>query len=49
MQRHGQLDDAEAGPEMAAGDGDGADGFLPEFVGELLEVGRRKAAQILRR
>jgi hypothetical protein len=38
MQRHRQLDDAEAGAEMAAGDRDDVDGLLPQFVGDLTEL-----------
>ena len=37
MQGHRQLDHAEAGAEVAAGDGDGVDGFGPDLVGELLQ------------
>ena len=33
-----QFDDAEAGAEMAAGDGDGVDGFHPQFVGDLPDL-----------
>jgi hypothetical protein len=38
MERDGQLDDAEARAEMAAGHGHGGDRLLPELVGELGEL-----------
>ena len=38
MQRDGQLDDAEAGAQMAAGDRDGVDHFGAQFVGQLAQV-----------
>jgi hypothetical protein len=31
---------------MAAGDGDGVDGLLPQFLGELFQLRRREPAQI---
>ena len=43
VERDGQLDDAEAGAEMAAGDGDGVDGFRPQLLGDLRELGAREA------
>ena len=48
VQRDGQFDDAEAGAEMAAGDRDRVDRLLPQLVGELAQVGRRKLPQVLR-
>jgi hypothetical protein len=38
MQRDGQLDHAEAGAEMAAGDRHGVDRLLAQFVGELAQL-----------
>ena len=49
VQRDGQLDDAEAGAEMAAGDRDRVDRLLPQLVGELLQLVVLKRAQIRRR
>jgi hypothetical protein len=49
MQRDRELDHAEAGAEMAAGDGDRVDGFLAQFGGELGQVLFREPAQILRK
>ena len=46
MQRNGQLDDAEAGAEMAAGHRDRADGLGAQFVGNLLQLVFVKATQI---
>ena len=46
VERHGQLDDAEPGAQMAAGDGDGIDRLLPQLVGELAELGSLEPAQI---
>ena len=48
MQRRGQLDDAEAGAEMAAGDGDRVDGFLTQLVGDLPDLLDLELAQIVR-
>ena len=39
VQGDGQLDHAEAGAEVAAGDGDGVDGLGPQLVGELAQLG----------
>ena len=50
MQPDGQLDDAETGAEMAAGDRNGVDQFRAQFVRDLLQVGlgnRRKSAGTL--
>ena len=49
VQRHGELDHAEPGAEMAAGHRDRINHFLAEFVGELAQVGRIELAQIRRR
>ena len=38
VQRDRQLDDAEAGAEMAAGDRDRVDGLPAQFVGELPQL-----------
>ena len=49
MQCGGQFDDAEAGAEMAAGNGHGVDGFHPQFVGNLPDLLHLEPAQIVRR
>ena len=46
MDGGGQFDDAEAGAEMAAGDGDRVDGFHPQFVGDLPDLLHLEPAQI---
>ena len=46
MQGDGQFDHAEAGAEMAAGDGDGVDGFLAQFVGKLPDLLDLELAQV---
>ena len=46
VQRHGQLDDAEPGAQMAAGDRDGIDHFGAQLVGQLAQVFARHGAQI---
>ncbi|MGA3308517.1 MAG: hypothetical protein ABSD08_07880 [Xanthobacteraceae bacterium] len=38
VQRHGQLDHAEPGAEMAAGDRNGVDGLLPQLIGKLAQL-----------
>ena len=38
VQRDGQLDDAEPCPEVAAGDRDGVDRLLAQFVGDLTKL-----------
>ena len=48
MQRDGELDHAEAGAEMPAGDGDRVDGLLAQFGGELGQVLFRKPPQVFR-
>ena len=51
VQRDGELDHAEAGAEMAAGDGDRIDRFLAQFVGDLpqleLRSRRRRSSGVL--
>lgn len=47
MQRDGELDDAETGTEMSAGDGHGVDGFGTKLVGELPEIVFRERAELL--
>ncbi len=42
----GELDDAEAGAEMAAGDRDGVDGLGAQLRGELGEIALGQLAQI---
>ncbi len=49
VQRNRQLDHAEAGAEMAAGDRDRVDGLLAQLVGELAELLDLEGAQIRRR
>ena len=46
MQRHGQLDNAEPGTEMPAGDRHGVDQLIAQFVGDLAQIGLGKLAQI---
>ena len=46
MQRDGQLDDAEAGAEMAAGDRDGVDRLGAQLVGELAELALVERPQV---
>ena len=46
VQRDGQLDDAEAGAEMAAGDRDGIDDFGAQFVGDLAQLRAVERLQI---
>ena len=49
VQRRGQLDDAEAGAQVAAGDRDGVDGLGAQLVGELAQIGFGKPAKVLGR
>ena len=49
VQRDRQLDHAEPGAEMAAGDRDRVDGLLAQLVGDLPQLIRLKAPQIRRR
>ena len=46
MQRDRQLDDAEAGAEMAAGDSDSVDGLLTQLVGDLAKLVGFKLAEV---
>ena len=48
VQRDRQLDDAEAGAEMAAGDRDRVDGFAAQFVGDLPQLVGLEAPEVLR-
>ena len=48
VQRDSQLDHAEPGAEMAAGDRDGVDRLLAQFVGELAQLTLVEPAQIFR-
>ncbi len=47
MQRHGEFDHAEAGAEMAAGDGDSVDRLLAQFVGDLPKLAGFKPPEIV--
>src|SRR5262249_41222347 len=49
MQRDGQLDDAEPGAKMTAGDRHGIDRFLAQLVCDLAELGLVEAAEVSRR
>jgi hypothetical protein len=49
VQRYGQLNDAESGAKVAAGDRNSVDRFRPEFSGYILELRFRNTSQILRR
>src|SRR5205085_2080108 len=49
VQRDGQLDHAEAGAEMAAGDRYGIDRLLPQLIGELAQLGGIETTEILGR
>ena len=46
MERDGQLDHAQAGAEMAAGDRDGGDHFGAKLVGELAQLGGLQPAKL---
>ena len=46
MDRHGELDDAEARTEMPAGHGDGIDCLVAQLVGELSQFGFLQLAQV---
>ena len=48
MQRDRELDHAEAGAEMAAGDGDSVDGLAAQFVGDLPQLARFEAPEVFR-
>ena len=45
MQRHRQLDDAEPGAEMPAGDRNRVDRLGAQFVGELTQLAAGRAAR----
>ena len=47
MQRHGQLDHAQTGAEMTAGDRDGIDRLLPQLVGDLTQLALFEAPEIV--
>src|SRR4051794_19285353 len=49
MQRDRELDHAEAGAEMSAGDGDGVNRLLAQFGGKLRQLRGIKLAQVVRR
>ena len=49
VQRHRQLDDAEPGAEMAAGNRDRVDGLIAKLVGELAEILGVEFAKIARK
>ena len=48
MQRDRQLDDAEAGAEMAAGDRNRVDRFLPQFIGKLAQLAFFEVPEVAR-
>jgi hypothetical protein len=48
MQRDRQLDDAETGAQMTAGDGDGVDRFLAQLGCDLTELVGGKPPQVAR-
>ena len=47
MQRHRQLDHAEAGAEMAAGHGDSVDGLLAQLVRHLAKLARFELSEVV--
>jgi hypothetical protein len=49
VKRDGQLDDAQSRTEMAAGLGDGVNGFGPQFVGKLLKLIGRQVFEVVRK
>ena len=49
VQRHRQLDDAQACAQMAAGDGDGVDHLAPQLVRHLLQVAFWQIAKLMGR
>jgi hypothetical protein len=49
MKRDGQFDDAKASAQMAAGLGDGINGFGPQFAGELFELFGRQIFKVVRK
>ena len=46
MKRHRELDHAQPGTEMAAGDRDRVDGFPAQLVGKLAQPGRLELTQV---
>jgi hypothetical protein len=46
MERDGELDHAQAGPQVSARHSDGIDHFLPQLVGHLAQVGIGEPAQV---
>ena len=48
VQRHRQLDHAEAGAEMAAGHGDSVDGLLAQLVRHLAKLARLELPEVVR-
>ena len=48
VDRHRQLDHAQRGAEMAAGDRDGVDRLGPQLIGNLTQLLRGEVAQIRR-
>jgi hypothetical protein len=46
MKRDRQFDHAKAGAEVTAGDRDCVDRLLPQFVGELAQLGLFQLAQV---
>jgi hypothetical protein len=46
VDRDGQFHHTERGAQMAAGDGDGVDGFSPQFIRELTQLLRREISEI---
>ena len=49
VERRGQLDHAETGTQMPAGDRDSVNGFGPHFIGQRLEPVERQVFQVCRR
>ena len=49
MQRNGELDHAEAGAEMTAGDRHGVDRLLTQFVGDLAKLALVETAKVVGR
>ncbi len=49
VQGHGQLDDAKAGAEMAAGYRDRVDRLLTQFIGDLRQLLDAQVSQVFRR
>jgi len=48
VQRHRQLDHAEASAEMATGHGDGVDGLLAQLVRDLAKLARFELSEVVR-